>query len=112
MDFGCSLEDVASYHNLHDDLIRFWEMTEANPFYALNYENFTEAPVTEAKKLFQYLDLGWDNSVLEFYKKKKPVLTASDTQIRQQIYKGSSKEWEKYQKFLKPTIDLLNKPSH
>lgn len=112
MDFGCSLEDVASYHNLHNDLIRFWEMTEANPFYALNYEDFTEAPVTESKKLFQYLDLGWDNSFLEFYKKKKPVLTASDTQIRQQIYRGSSKEWEKYKKFLKPTIDLLNKPCH
>jgi hypothetical protein len=112
MDFGCSLEDVASYHNLHDDLIRFWEMTETHPFYALNYEDFTEAPVTESKKLFQYLDLAWDNSFLEFYKKKKPVLTASDIQIRQQIYKGSSKEWEKYKKFLKPAIDLLNKSSH
>lgn len=112
MDFGCCLEDVASYFNLYDDLIRFWDMTEAQPFYVLNYESFTESPVIESKKLFQYLDLDWDNSFLEFHKKKNPVLTASDIQIRQEIYKDSSKQWEKYKKFLKPTIDLLNTPSH
>ena len=46
--------------------------------------------------------------MLEFYKNKRIVQTASSIQVRKKMYKGSSKEWKKYKKWLEPMIKALN----
>ena len=41
------------------------------------------------------------NNYLEFYKNKRPIKTASDTQVRNKIYNSSVNKWKKYERFLK-----------
>ena len=109
MSYSFDQEDVAKYYKLYEDLMKFWHEKYPNIIYDLNYEYLTENQNLEIKKLLKYLDLAWDPNVLNFYENKRPVRTASNLQVRKQIYTGSSKNWVKYEKWLKPMINYLNK---
>ena len=108
MAFTFNQIDVAKYYQLYEDLMKFWHKKFPKKIYELNYEKLTENQEEEEKKLFNYLNLNWEDSVLEFYKNKRIVQTASSIQVRKKMYKGSSKEWKKYKKWLEPMIKALN----
>ena len=74
----------------------------------LDYEKLTENQEAETRKVLAYLELGWEDSVLEFHENKRIVSTASKTQVRQRMYQGSSKEWKKYEQKLQPMLKILN----
>jgi hypothetical protein len=48
--------------------------------------------------------LDWDPSVLEFYRKKGVVRTASIAQTRRKIYKTSRARWMNYAKHVEPLV--------
>jgi len=50
--------------------------------------------------MFSYLDLSYDENVLTIENNTRSVTTASDLQIRDKIYKNSSKSWMEYEKNL------------
>ena len=102
MAFSFNLVDVAKYYNLYEDLMNFWELKFPKKIYNISYEKLTENQEEETKKLLNYLDLEWEDNVLNFYQNKRIVKTASNTQIRQKIYQDSSKEWKKFEKWLQP----------
>ena len=67
----------------------------------MNFEDFTNKPEIESKKLFKYCNLTWDKKCLEFYKRKDIFIrTASRIQIRKPIYKNSKGKYLPYKKFL------------
>ena len=67
----------------------------------MNFEDFTNEPEIESKKLFKYCNLTWDKKCLEFYKRKDIISkTTSRIQIRKQIYKHSADKYLPYKKFL------------
>lgn len=109
MAFTFDQTDIADYYNLYEDLMKFWNEKFPNKIYNLNYEKLTENQEDETKKLFKYLNINWENSVLNFYKNNRIVQTASNVQVRQKLYKGSSLEWKKYKKWLKPMLKALDK---
>jgi hypothetical protein len=51
--------------------------------------------------------LPWDESVLEFHKKKHAVNTLSSTQVRRGVYKDSLKAWMRYKDHLGPLLELI-----
>ena len=59
-------------------------------------------------KLIQYLDLEWENECLAPQDNKRRVNTASNWQVRQKVYKDSSKQWKKFEPFLKGAFDHLD----
>merc|ERR1719272_796825 len=52
-------------------------------------------------------NLEWDDSILEFHKKKQAVNTLSTTQVRKGVYKDSLRAWSRYENHLSPLVDLL-----
>ena len=52
------------------------------------------------KNLISYLDLKWEEECLKFYNNPRIVKTASSLQVRQKIYRGSSRKWLNYSQFL------------
>ena len=52
-------------------------------------------------ELLKRCNLEWDANCLKFYNNKRPIKTASDTQARKKIYKGSINSWKNYEKDLK-----------
>lgn len=101
------LADIARYHKLHDRLMAFWHARFPGAVYDLDYERLTEDPEAEVRRLLEFLDLPWEDGVLDFHQSWRLVRTASQMQVRREIYTGSSEEWRGYADRLRPMLDIL-----
>ena len=100
LNFSNNFDDIIAYFRAYEDLMNFWKNNLNQEIYELNYEQLTTNPKNEIKNLLKFCGLDWENSCLSFYKKDGLVQTASRSQVRKPIYKGSSNEWKKYAKHL------------
>ena len=101
--------DIAEYYKLYEDLMDFWQKKFPEKIYELNYDKLTENQELESRKIFNYLGLKWEISVLEFHNNSRIVQTASNIQVRKKMYKGSSQQWKKYKLWLQPMFNNLKK---
>ena len=102
-----ALDDVISYHKLYENLMEFWANTLSNRIYKLDYEQLTVNQESETRQLIDYLGLDWDENCLSPQNNTRSVATASNLQVRQKVYQGSSEQWKKYQPFLTGAFDGL-----
>ena len=109
MAFTYKQEYIAEFYILYKDLINFWKKKYPNKFINIIYEEFVEDYENNIRKIFQKLELNWENHLLDFHKNKRPVETSSFQQVRKKIYKNSSDEWKKYKTYLKPMMEVLSK---
>jgi len=98
--YNNSLDDLVEYYRLYQDLMKFWKKIYGNQIYDLNYETLTTNQEEETRKLIQYLNLEWEDECLAPQNNKRIVYTASNKQVRQKVYQGSSEKWKKFRPFL------------
>ena len=106
--FGNNMQDLAGYYSSYSEMMTFWHERFPNKIYDLNYENLTTNQEEETKKLLKYCELDWDKNCLNFHTNKRAVKTASNLQVRQKMYQGSSEAWKKYETHLEPLIKSLS----
>ena len=102
-----ALDDIVAYHSLYENLIEFWINALGEKIYNLDYELLTVNQEDETRQLIDYLGLDWDEKCLSPQKNKRRVATASNVQVRKEVYRGSSEQWKKYQPFLNGAFDGL-----
>ena len=85
----------------------FWHQKFPNLVYDLNYEKLTTHQENETKNLIKHLGLNWENVCLSPHLNKRSVSTASQQQVRQQVYQGSSEAWLKYEPYLNGAFDSI-----
>ena len=85
----------------------FWGEHYPGKIYQLDYEQLTIDQEPETKKLIQYLGIDWEDACLFPEENKRYVKTASNLQVREKVYKGSSEEWKKFEKYLDRAFDEL-----
>ena len=107
MAYTADLEDIARYYLLYEDLMDFWHRRFPGKVYELQYESLTENQEQESRRLIEYLDLPWEDACLDFHKTERLVRSASNAQVRQPIYKGSSDAWRSFEDHLAPMLDIL-----
>ena len=73
----------------------------------VNYEGVVGDLEGEARKILDFIDLEWEDSVLGFHKQVGVIKTASAAQVRKPIYQTSIQRWRVYEKHLRPLIELL-----
>ena len=96
-----NLENIFKYFDNYFKIINEFKKKYSNFVYDLDFENFTNNPEIESKKLMSFCNLPWDKKCLEFYKRKDFISkTASNIQIREAIYKRSLDKYLPYKKFL------------
>ena len=105
MNYCYSIDDVISYHKLYENLMDFWTSTLSKRIYNLDYELLTVNQESETRQLIEYLGLDWDENCLSPQNNTRSVATASNLQVRQKVYQGSSEQWKKYQPFLNGALD-------
>ena len=81
----------------------FWHARHPGRVYDIKYEDLTVDQESETRKLILYLGLEWQDQCLEFYNNKRAVKTASNLQVREKLYTGSSEKWRNYAPYL---VDL------
>ena len=103
------MNEIVSYYNLYEDLMKYWANLLPNFIYDIKYENLISNTKIEIQKLLKYCDLKWSDKCLNFYENKRPIQTASDVQARSKIYNDSIDSWKNYEKYLsKYFIKLKN----
>ena len=105
--YSYDLDDLTAYYGLYKDLMNFWEEQYGDQIYKLSYEKITTTQEHETKKLIKYLDLEWEDKCLAPQNNKRIVDTASNYQVRQKVYKGSSQRWRKFEPYLNGAFDHL-----
>ncbi len=61
----------------------------------------------EARKLVDFLGLDWNVACLSFRNNPRRVTTASQVQVRQDIYRSSVGRWRNYERQLQPLREII-----
>ena len=88
--------------------MQLWHSRYSDRIYKLCYEALTTDQENETRKLLEHLKLNWEEACLSPHQNKRSVRTASQQQVRQKVYQGSSEAWLKYKPFLKGAFDCLD----
>jgi tetratricopeptide (TPR) repeat protein len=105
MGYSYDLKDTVSYFKLYEELMDFWDQQYSDQIYHLDYDKLTVEQEPETRKLIEYLELGWEDDCLSPHKNKRSVRTASQQQVREKVYTGSSQAWRKFEQYLNGVFD-------
>ena len=103
-DFG----DLAHYYHAYRRLMAHWRaVLPPQTLLEVRYEDLVDDPEGWSRRMLAHIGLPWDPRCLEFHRTHRPVLTASNWQVRQPISKGSVERWRRYERFLGPLREAL-----
>lgn len=126
----CVLSCFMQQFNLNPAMIHFLDLKQASRFYSqvmdfwfqlqdtlpLNvythrYEGVIEDFKGNIAALLDFLEVPWNDSVLEYdktaQKKAKTISTPSYSQVTEKIYTRARYRWEHYKDQMKPVLDIL-----
>jgi tetratricopeptide (TPR) repeat protein len=103
-DFG----DLAHYYHEYRRLMTHWRsVLPPRTLLDVRYEDLVDDPEVWSRRMLAHIGLPWDPRCLEFHRTDRPVLTASNWQVRQPISKGSVGRWRRYEQFIGPLRQAL-----
>lgn len=106
--YSYDFDDLADYYTQYARLMAHWrDVLPAGAFHELKYEDLVADTEGQARQLLEFVGLPWEDQCLAFYETKRPVKTASVTQVREPIYTRSVERWKKYGASVQPLIDRL-----
>jgi tetratricopeptide (TPR) repeat protein len=109
LEFSYDEDDIINFYHFYQDTMKFWNDFIKNDILNIGYEDLVNNPKDQTQLIFSYLNLKFDDSVLDIENNKRSVLTASDLQVRNPIYKGSSESWAPYKKYIEKFINEFKK---
>jgi tetratricopeptide (TPR) repeat protein len=94
--FSYDMENLAHFHDAYRRIMAHWAEVLPLRMTEVHYEALVAGQETETRRLLAFLDLDWDPACLDFHRNRRPVITASHTQVRQPVYAGSVGRWRNY----------------
>jgi len=101
------LTELGQFYRDYQRLMTHWENIFPGEIFAVRYEELVEDQERVSKQLIDYLGLEWDEKCLDFHNNERNVMTPSNLQVRQPMYKNSINRWKRYEDHLQPLIDVL-----
>ena len=105
--FNYDLTEIGRFYRLYARLMEHWHDVLPGRILDVRYEDFVSNQETETARLLEFCGLEWEDACLSFYETRRPVHTASASQVRQPIYTSSVRRWTHYQRHLQPLLDAL-----
>ncbi|WP_395005410.1 sulfotransferase [Cypionkella sp.] len=107
--YAFDLQDVATYWHLYSNLMAHWDKLYPGKILTVPYEDLTEDLEKWSRKIIEFSGMSWQDACLDFHLNSRAVRTASASQVKRKIYKGSSDAWRSYEENLAPLISSLAK---
>ena len=101
------IDDIINYYRLYKNLMEFWKENLNERIYNIDYDLLTIKQEDETKKIFNYIGLNWEEACMSPEQNTRSVATASNIQVRNKVYKGSSEKWKLYKPYLAGAFDCL-----
>lgn len=108
--FTFNLVEVGRYYRDYARLMDHWREVLPVPMLEVRYEDLVADQEAKSREMISFCGLEWDDRCLAFYETERPVLTASNWQVRQPIYRTSLERWRHYEKYLGPLMDAVGDP--
>ena len=106
--FTYDLADLGRYAKDYLGLMAHWKaVLPGGAILDVAYEDVVADLEGQARRLLAYCGLSWNDEVLEFYRTRRPIATASALQVRQPIYATALKRAQPYEAYLGPLRDAL-----
>jgi tetratricopeptide (TPR) repeat protein len=101
------MDHIASRFEQYRRLMNHWQRVLPTPIFEVDYEETVADLESVARRLVSWCGLEWEPACLAFHEVKRPVRTASVTQVRQPIYQRSVARWKHYEQALAPLFARL-----
>ena len=105
-----NLKDTAVTYDLIMNLLKIYKSKFNFNFYEIKYENLISKFDNEIKNLLGFLELPWNDSVLEYQKtasERERIFTPSYDQVIKPLYLKSAGRWKKYENKLSNVYPIL-----
>lgn len=101
--WGNDFKTIAQVYAIYRRSMDYWaRVLPDGSILDVRYEQLIEEPERHARSMIEACGLDWEPSVLEFFRTKSVVRTASMAQSRKPIYTTSRMRWTHYAKYLEP----------
>jgi len=101
--YSYDLYKLGAFYSQYERTMEHWrKVLPGDTMIEIDYENLVNNQEVESRRLLDFLGLEWNDDCLEFYKQRRSVNTASDTQVTKPLYSSSIGRWKHYQKHLRP----------
>jgi Sulfotransferase family len=90
-------QEIALRFQQYDRLMKHWQAVLPAPIHHVDYEETVDDLEGVARRLLDACGLDWEPACLEFHRNSRPVHTASFSQVRQPVYRGSVGRWKNYE---------------
>jgi tetratricopeptide (TPR) repeat protein len=106
--FTQNLKIAGIVYRQYERLMSHWHSVLPGRILDVQYEEMVSDPETQIRRLLAHCELSWHPECLNPYKTKRPVNTASATQVNSPINTRSIGRWKNYEKHLGPLINALS----
>jgi tetratricopeptide (TPR) repeat protein len=88
---------IASRFREYTRIMDHWRSVLPITIHEVDYEETVSDLEAVARRLVAACGLAWEPACLQFHQTKRPIRTASVTQVRQPVYKNSVARWKHYE---------------
>ncbi len=106
--FAYDLGELGGYYGAYDALMKYWRAVLPEGWVLdVSYEALIGDFEAQARRIVAHCGLGWDDACLAFHETRRPIRTASATQVRQPLYRSSVEPWRPDAARLAPLLRAL-----
>lgn len=103
-----NFDHLATRFEEHERVMAHWRRVLPVQMLEVHYEETVADVENVVRRLLDWCNLEWDPACLAFHEGKRPIRTASITQVRQPLYRRSVGRWKHYEQALEPLLARLS----
>ena len=107
MSYALDLMDIGHYFRQYYRLMAHWKGLFGPDIFDFNYDAFVREPTLTAARLFEFLELPWEERYLASPRSAGAIKTASVWQVREPLYRRSSGRARHYVRHLAALREYL-----
>ena len=101
------LAELGRFYRDYQRLMAHWQDLFPGEIFTVQYEELVEDQEGVSRRMIDHVGLEWDEKCLDFQNNERNVMTPSNVQVRQPMYKDSINRWKRYKQHLQPLTDAL-----
>ena len=106
--YGYDLNYLVEYYKYYRAHMNRWQSANiADNLYTIDYEQLVDNPEETLRKVFNFIELPFESSCLDFHKEGRAVKTLSKDQVRKPIYRSSLRPWVGIEDQIRPLIEAF-----
>ena len=104
---SADMDHLAQCYEIFDEMTRFWQEVLPGRVREVPYEALVQDPEARMRPVMEWLGLDWDPAMLDFASASRPVVTASQAQVRAPLNTAGIGRWQRYARHLRPLATRL-----